>query len=126
MLSVMKKALLLTFFLTLLVLPGASFGEGGEGAGGALTGGAGVYRNFCAVCHGPYGEGVSGLATGPAITGNEYIIDSDIETLKGFMSEGRAGRAKRHKELLLPMLPQELTPEEVDAVIEYIKVLAEP
>jgi mono/diheme cytochrome c family protein len=117
----MQSLLLLTLLFTgLYLIPGEPF------AAEVAADGAAVYRNFCAVCHGPYGEGVSGPVTGPAIIGNEYIIDSDMETLRRFISEGRAGGAKRHKELLLPMLPQELTGEEVDAVIEYIKVLAEP
>jgi mono/diheme cytochrome c family protein len=109
----LKAALVTAFVLCFALTPTLS-----------EAGGAEVYRNACAMCHGQLGEGVSGLATGPAIKGNGYIINSDEESLEEFILEGRSGKAKRHKELLLPMLPQELTNGEVKAVIAYIKALA--
>ncbi len=64
-------------------------GGGGEASsgGGDLAAGRDLFRNTCATCHGPNGEGVPNL--GKDMRGNEWIKDKSDDELVAFLKEGR-------------------------------------
>lgn len=84
--------------------------------------GAAIYGKLCAMCHGAKGEGMPMM--GPAIKGNEFVLKGKDADISDVILKGRAGDAKKYKEMPIPMLPQKLTDDEVKAVIAHMKGLA--
>jgi mono/diheme cytochrome c family protein len=92
--------------------PPAVAAEVVEAAGG--VDGAEIYGNSCAGCHG--GDGSGGL--GPRLAGGRVVANfPDPAAQVIVVTEGRRG---------MPAFGSRLTPEEIDAVVEYTRtVLAE-
>ena len=80
--------------------------------------GAEIYKQ-CAVCHGAKGQGTKGMA--PPHKGNKFVIESKPEDLKKLVLEGRAGAAKRYKELPLDMPKSGLSEADAETVVKYIQ-----
>lgn len=79
-------------------------GQGGDGDEAGAPSGEDVYRESCASCHGGDGQGGSGP---PMVGVDERLTrDQHVEVVR----EGRAG---------MPAWEDELTPEEIEAVVDY-------
>src|SRR5690606_40500211 len=78
----------------------ATGGDGGDGPDGAE-----IYRGNCATCHGGSGQG--GVGPGFEGIGDRLTVEEQIEVVR----EGR-GR--------MPAWEDELSPEEIEAVVAYI------
>ena len=83
--------------------------------------GAAIYRTNCASCHGPAGQG-SPMA--PAIQGNKFVLESSDKAIAQVVMNGREGTAKLYKDLPMGMPAQNLTDEELNAVVEYSRKLS--
>ncbi len=84
--------------------------------------GAEIYTKLCAACHGLKGEGMAMMS--PPIKGSEFILKGKEAEISDVILKGRAGDAKKYKDIPIPMLPQKLNDEEVAAVIAHMKELA--
>ena len=82
-------------------------GGGGGGAAAASTG-ASVYSAKCAVCHGADGGG----GVGPQLAGRVVDRFPDAADQVAVVTNGRAG---------MPSFKSQLTPEEIDQVVEYTR-----
>src|SRR3989338_9992346 len=80
--------------------------------------GAEIYKQ-CAVCHGAKGQGTKGMA--PPHKGNKFVIESKPEDLKKLVLEGRAGAAKRYKELPLDMPKSGLSESDAETLVKNIQ-----
>lgn len=91
-------------------------------AGAAMAAdGAAIYKAKCVACHGPEGKG-SPMA--PGFKGNKYITSSSDADITDVILKGRAGAAKKYKNMAMAMPPQKLSDAEVSAVVAYLKSLA--
>lgn len=70
-----------------------------------------LYTTSCAGCHGRKRQGISGLA--PALTPESLAGMSDAE-IRDAILKGRAGTT-------MPAFKDRLTPEEIDALLQFIK-----
>ena len=77
------------------------------------------FNENCATCHGEKGEGMKGLA--PAFKGNKYVTDSSHAELAATITKGRAGDAKKYKDLPSPMPPNSMSEARLKGIIDYIK-----
>ncbi len=80
---------------------------GAEPAETRMASGSELFTSNCAGCHGPAGEG----GVGPPLAGGLARFDS-IEEVVGFVSTGVPGR--------MPGFETRLSPEEIDAVVDYV------
>jgi hypothetical protein len=62
---------------------------------------------------------MKGLA--PPLKGNKYVIESAHGELANTITKGRAGDAKRYKDLPSPMPPNQMSDGRLKGVIEYLK-----
>lgn len=97
---------------------------GHEGLSGAALDGQTTYLRFCAVCHGPNGEGVDSLGKG--FRSSTFIPDLTDEELVEFLSVGRADDDPLN-ETGIEMLPfggqPYLTEDELMNVVAYIRAV---
>ena len=77
------------------------------------------FTETCGTCHGEKGEGMKGLA--PALKGNKYVTDSSAAELGTTITKGRAGDAKKYKDLPSPMPPNSMSDSRLQALIAYLK-----
>jgi mono/diheme cytochrome c family protein len=77
------------------------------------------FKETCGVCHGETGEGTKGLA--PALKGNEYVKTASAAELGNTITKGRAGDAKKYKDLASPMPPNSMSDSRLAGVIDYLK-----
>lgn len=77
------------------------------------------FNENCATCHGEKGEGMKGLA--PPLKGSKYVTDSSAGELGTVITKGRAGDAKKYKDLPSPMPPNSMSDSRLKGVIDYIK-----
>ena len=77
------------------------------------------FTETCGTCHGETGEGMKGLA--PPLKGNKYVIDSSAGELANTITKGRAGDAKKYKDLPSPMPPNSMSDSRLKGVIAYLK-----
>jgi mono/diheme cytochrome c family protein len=75
----------------------------------AVVSGADLFASNCAGCHGPGGEG----GVGPALAGGLARFDS-MEEVVAFVSTGVPGS--------MPGFETRLSPEEIEAVVDYVWV----
>ena len=101
-----------TFCLFLALLPGALLAQQNAGAT--------AYKEVCAVCHGPKGEGVANL--GPAIKGSDFVKSADADALKSLIKHGRTGKDKRYPQIAQGMPGQAVSEAEMEALVPFIKV----
>ncbi len=94
-----------------IILAGSAF---------AADGGA-VSKAKCAACHGADGQGT---AMAPAFQGNKFIIDSTEADIADVIRNGRNGEAKKYKQFAMGMPKQNLSEEDIKAVIAYLKTMA--
>ncbi len=86
----------------------------------AADGGA-LYKTKCAMCHGADGQGG---AMGPAFKANAWLAgasDADVSTV---ITKGRAGDAKKYKNIAIAMPPQKLSDDELKSIVAHIKGMA--
>ena len=108
---------------TLLVLALGSLwllAAGCEGGGGDL--GTRVFRRRCAVCHGSDGAGRTKYAQGKPyvnLVDGKWKHAADAGSIRRLIVEGDPSS-------LMPPFRDKLSPEEVDAVVRHVLVLASP
>lgn len=83
--------------------------------------GAAIFKSKCAMCHGQNGEGGT---MGAKFQGNAFVKDSKAEDIAAVLTNGRAGAAKKYKDIKMDMPKQTLTADESAAVITHIKGIA--
>lgn len=99
------------FLATMMLAPVVAMAADGEA----------VFKQQCAMCHGPEGKGMQYVA--PALKGNEWVTAADAAAIVKTVREGRAGDAKRHAAdfpAVMPPFPQ-LSDDEVAAVAAYVQ-----
>ena len=77
------------------------------------------FKETCGACHGENGEGIKGLA--PALKGNDWVKSASEGDLANTITKGRAGDAKRHKDIPAPMPPNSMSDSRLKALIAYLK-----
>jgi mono/diheme cytochrome c family protein len=77
------------------------------------------FKETCGACHGENGEGMKGLA--PALKGNEWVKSASEGDLANTITKGRAGDAKRHKDIPAPMPANSMSDSRLKALIAYLK-----
>jgi mono/diheme cytochrome c family protein len=97
---------------------------GKEGLTGAALDGQTTYLRFCAVCHGPNGEGVESLGKG--FRNSTFVADLSDEGLVEFLSVGRADDHPLN-ETGIEMLPfggqPYLTDEQLNSLVAYVRAV---
>ncbi|MBI5971546.1 MAG: cytochrome c [Deltaproteobacteria bacterium] len=83
--------------------------------------GAALFKAKCSMCHGLEGQG---SAMGAKMQGNEFIKKTKEDELSALLKSGRAGAAKKYKEIKMDMPKQVLNDDETKAVIAHIKGIA--
>lgn len=76
--------------------------------------GKALFRTYCAACHGERGEG----RIGPPLNARGRVPGMDPTTLRRILEEGRPGTA-------MPAWKDRLTPEEIQALIEFLQTLSQ-
>jgi mono/diheme cytochrome c family protein len=77
------------------------------------------FKETCGVCHGEKGEGMKGLA--PPLKGSEFVKTASAAELGNTITKGRAGDAKKFKDLASPMPPNSMSDSRLAGVIDYLK-----
>lgn len=77
------------------------------------------FKETCGTCHGEVGEGMPGLA--PPLKGSKFVIEGSQGDLSNTITKGRAGDAKRYKDLPSPMPPNSMSDSRLKGVIDYLK-----
>jgi len=85
-----------------------------------------VYRNTCAVCHGPNGDGVHGL--GKPVHNSAFVRESSDDELFELLVDGRKldDPLNTTGALMPPRGAQELDDGEINNVITYLRALQDP
>ena len=82
--------------------------------------GASIYASKCKMCHGDGGNDNPML--GPQIAGSDFI-KGDAETIRGVIANGRSGGESKYQNFPLSMPGFEMSDEELDAIVSYLKSL---
>jgi mono/diheme cytochrome c family protein len=82
--------------------------------------GASIYASKCKMCHGDGGEGTAMM--GPQLAGSDFV-KGDAETIKGVIVSGRSGGESKYPNFPMPMPGFEMSDEELDAIVSYLKSL---
>ncbi len=93
-------------------------------AGSAMAAnGADIFKHKCLPCHGAEG---AGTAMAPAFQGNKFIKSSSKDVIMQTIKNGRAGAQKHYKKFALSMPPWKaaLSDDQISAVIDYLKTIA--
>ncbi|HJU19244.1 MAG TPA: cytochrome c [Stellaceae bacterium] len=120
----------------------------GLGAGAALAGGAGpppldhkqvafgrtVYKEYCASCHGPHGEGqpnwqepnAQGDMPAPPHNATGHTWKHADSMLYRIVAGGWRDPFNKSRQLTMPSFGDQLTPAQIRAVITYLKTLWTP
>jgi len=80
---------------------------------------AATYNTQCAACHGKDGKGIPGLA--PALKGNSFVTEGDMQAIKDTILQGRQGAQKKYADYPAAMPPWPMSDEEVAALIAYLR-----
>jgi cytochrome c oxidase cbb3-type subunit III len=78
-----------------------------------------IFRTNCVSCHGKNGQGTPGLA--PALKGDAFVVSGSIQDIENTIQNGRTGGQKHYKNLALSMPAWHLSPDDLKAVISYIR-----
>jgi mono/diheme cytochrome c family protein len=85
--------------------------------------GASTFKEVCAVCHGPTGEGTkSGPQAAPPLKGSAFVKSATPDELKSLIKFGRTGANKKFKDIPQGMPAQALSEAEMTDIIPYIQV----
>jgi len=85
--------------------------------------GAAVYKDVCAVCHGPMGEGTkSGPQAAPPLKGSAFVKAATPDELTSLIKFGRTGASKKFKDIPQGMPAQAVSEAELKDIIPYIQV----
>lgn len=104
-------AVVVTVALLFVNPPSGSVVPAGDGDAAVAVDGAAVYSGRCASCHGATGGGGSG----PALAGGRLLeVYPDPADQVAVVTNGRNG---------MPAFSSRLSPEEIDAVVEYTRTL---
>lgn len=92
----------------------------------ALGRGTDVFRNACAICHGPQGDGVHGL--GKPVHNSAFVQGSSDQELFTLLVDGRKLDDPKNTTgaLMPPRGAQQLSDAQVNDVIVYLRSLQEP
>ncbi len=97
---------------------------GKEGLSGPALEGQTIYLRFCAVCHGPNGEGVESLGKG--FRNDPFILEQSDQELAEFISMGRPADHPRN-DTGIEMLPYGGQPflddDQLSQVVAYIRAI---
>lgn len=77
------------------------------------------FKETCGACHGENGEGMKGLA--PPLKGNDWVKKASDGDLASVITKGRAGDAKRHKDIPAPMPANSMSDNRLKGIIAYLK-----
>lgn len=77
------------------------------------------FKETCGACHGEAGEGTKGLA--PPLKGNKFVTGGSEAEIGTTITKGRAGDAKRYKDLPSPMPAASMSETRLAAIIAYMK-----
>lgn len=77
------------------------------------------FKETCGACHGENGEGIKGLA--PALKGNDWVKKASDGDLATVITKGRAGDAKRHKDIPAPMPANSMSDTRLKGIVAYLK-----
>ncbi len=88
-------------------------------AGAQANAGATAFKELCAVCHGPKGEGMNML--GPALKGSPFLKTATPDDIKSLIKYGRTGKDKRYPQIPAGMPAQAVSDAEMEALIPFIK-----
>ena len=77
------------------------------------------FKETCGACHGEAGEGMKGLA--PPLKGNDWVKSASDGDLASVITKGRAGDAKRHKDIPAPMPANSMSDNRLKGVIAYLR-----
>lgn len=77
------------------------------------------FKETCGACHGENGEGMKGLA--PPLKGNDWVKKASDVDLASVITKGRAGDAKRHKDIPAPMPANSMSDNRLKGIIAYLK-----
>lgn len=80
-----------------------------------------VYLRVCAECHGPNGEGRANELAAPALDESEHAWHHPDQQIRDWIVNGKLGLGRE-----MPAYGEELTDDEVDAVIVYLHTLWTP
>jgi len=110
--------------LAIVGLTVACGGGGGSEGGDTLAQGEKMYKQTCALCHGPSGQGMDRL--GKELIGNEFVALNSTSTLVDFLIEGRPA-THPDNERGVDMPPRggnpNLSDEDLAAIVGFIKTL---
>lgn len=88
-------------------------------AGAQASAGATAFKEVCAVCHGPKGEGMNML--GPPLKGSPFLKTASPDDIKSLIKYGRTGKDKRYPQIPAGMPAQAVSDAEMEALIPFIK-----
>ena len=80
-----------------------------------------VFMETCAACHGENGEGYSNELNAPALNASEHAWHHPDQEICNWVLNGKIGIGEQ-----MPSFGDQLSKEEVQAVIEYLHSLWEP
>lgn len=86
----------------------------------AADGGA-IFKSKCATCHGADGQG---SAMAPAFTGNDFVKSGTDDAIATVIKNGRDGADKKYSQFAIGMPKQNLSDDELKAVIAQLKSIA--
>jgi len=91
-----------------------------------LVAGKAVYKNTCAVCHGPDGEGVARL--GKPLRNSAFVQDADDDLLIDLIANGRLpdDPINTTGTLMPPRGAQEIDDTQVQQVAAYLRTMQDP
>lgn len=74
-----------------------------------LIQGEAIFKNKCALCHGPEGQGM----VGPNLTDKFFLHGGSVEQIRTIIAEGKIEKA-------MPVWKEELSPRQLDGVAQYV------
>lgn len=91
---------------------------------GDVKTGAELYRNICATCHGRNGAGYSELGSGTGVGRAAFLSMATNGFLRQVIKDGKDNTAMRPFSAKSPVAVANLTDEEIDSIISYLRAEA--
>jgi mono/diheme cytochrome c family protein len=88
---------------------------------GDLAVGERVYRDICSRCHGRSGAGYLEAGSGTGIGRKAFLDQASNGMLRAIVAKGKDNTAMRPFDAKSPVAVANLTPEEIDSVIAYLR-----
>jgi mono/diheme cytochrome c family protein len=88
-------------------------------AGAQTSAGSTAFKEVCAACHGPKGEGVN--MVGPPLKGSPFLKTASADDIKALIKYGRTGKDKRYPQIPAGMPSQAVSEAELEALIPFVK-----